>query len=229
MVGYTSIQICDRRREQVSPDGFVVLLTRKGTPMVTAPLQTPVERLRGVSAPQQAGTSPVLSLLMTSGVDTEAVGSVEALTLLQLAQQPSIDMGIKLPYDALAKLTGNEDAVLGAVVINPPGDSSVGSGAVFTFTLLTALAGGVFTITDAWTAVALALRYESLGCRIFIEDFHFDVAAVDSAVAFPLALSRASAAAEGASAMEGLRRAFGTAQPADDDDDDRGPPPAASN
>jgi hypothetical protein len=176
-----------------APGGFLVLLTPKGVPL--PPVQNLVERLRGAEPAPAAGAAAgaaLLALAVTHDAsDSDAPNSVAALTLLQLAQAPPIDMGgAVLPYDALASLTGDEEALLGAVIVADAGAAAVPSAAAFTVAAAaesggggagaaaspprgvrrfeaTLLAGGAdtpgaFALGDAWLAVALALRCVAL-------------------------------------------------------------------
>jgi hypothetical protein len=146
--------------------GFAVLLSPKGLPLLP-PAPNAVERLRGAAPPPPPPAPPgarALALAVTrDAADASAPCSVAALTLLQLAQAPPIDMGgALLPYDALARLTGAEEALLGAVIVAAPGDAAAPwpQPGAFEATLLAggADAPGAFAVADAWTAVALALR-----------------------------------------------------------------------
>jgi hypothetical protein len=160
-----------------SPGGFLALLTPKGVSL--PPAQNLVERLRGAEPAGGAdGAASADALLLALAVtrdtsDSDAPNSVAALTLLQLAQATPIDMGgAALPYDALAALTGDEEALLGAVIVAVAGDAAVPSAAAmasgsvprgarrFEATLLAGGADtpGAYATGDAWLAVALALR-----------------------------------------------------------------------
>ena len=91
----------------------------------------------------------MLALRVTQGVDASAVDSVEALTLLQLVQTPPIDMGSRLPYEALAQITGSEETLLSAVVLLVP-DPAASPAPPFAATLLGGVPGA--ETTASWVA-----------------------------------------------------------------------------
>ena len=216
--------------------GFVVLLLPPGSALPAA--QNAVERLRGAPQPPPAGPPDALCLplrVTRDAADGFSPTSPRALTLLQLAQTPPIDMGAAavLPYDALAKLTGDEESLLGAAIVATAGDAAAaasggGSGA-FAATLLAGGSSGVpvsHDTADAWLAVALALRYSPYGARLFATQAALAAAGVplgEIGARFPGAVSAADVAAEGAAAADSLRRAFIHADPKRRPDT---PPPA---
>jgi hypothetical protein len=112
----------------ISPTGFLVLLAPIGA---TVPKGlNRVEELRGVTPEgntESGADSKALAMLMTHGTDTDTANSVEALTLLQLAQDPPIDMGTILPYEALYDIIGKPEAILGAVIIVTAGSEPTSS------------------------------------------------------------------------------------------------------
>ena len=195
--------------------GFVCLLLPQGAALPVA--QNAVERMRG-AAPQPPTGAPdalCLPLLVTrDAADAFAPTSPRALTLLQLAQRPPIDMGAAavLPYDSLAKITGDEESLLGAAIIAMAGDDA--SGTAFAATLLASGSDGApgsYDTADAWLAVALSLRYAPYGARVFATRAALAASGVplgDLAARFPGAVSAADVAAEGAAAADSLRRAF---------------------
>ena len=218
-------------------EGFVVLLLPPGAVLPAA--QNAVERLRGAPQPPPAGPPDALCLplrVTRDAADGFSPTSPRALTLLQLAQTPPIDMGAAavLPYDALARLTGDEESLLGAAIVATAGDAAAAvSGAdgdsAFAATLLAGGSSGVpvsHDTADAWLAVALALRYRPYGARLFATQAALAAAGVplrELGTRFPGAVSAADVAAEGAAAADSLRRAFINADPRRPD----APPPAA--
>jgi hypothetical protein len=211
--------------------GFVCLLLPQGAALPAA--QNAVERMRGAAPPPPTGAPDALCLplLVTrDAADAFAPTSPRALTLLQLAQRPPIDMGAAavLPYDSLAKITGDEESLLGAAIIAEAGDDATGT--AFAATLLASGSGapGSYDVADAWLAVALSLRYAPYGARVFATRAALaanGVPLADLSARFPGAVSAADVAAEGAAAADSLRRAFTNADPRRRPEDM--PPPAA--
>ena len=202
-------------------EGFVALLVPPGAALPAA--QNAVERLRGAAPPAPTGPPDALCLplrVTRDAADGFSPTSPRALTLLQLAQTPPIDMGAAavLPYDALAKLTGDEESLLGAAIVATAGDAAAAAsgadGSAFAATLLAGGSSGVpgsYDTADAWLAVALALRYSPYGARLFATQAALAAAGVplgELAARFPGAVSAADVAAEGAAAADSLRRAF---------------------
>ena len=161
----------------VSPRGFVALLVPKGSAGSIPPAPNPVEELRRAEPRVPLGslrTAQTLPLLISNRPeDREGAASEWAQAMLQLTQDPPIDMGIQLPYGALDELTGAEGSILGAVFLGEARWDDTGTRYVFESTLLAGkdldqstydLRGGE---DEAWRALALALRYAPYGCRIF--------------------------------------------------------------
>ena len=161
----------------VSPRGFVALLVPKGSAGSIPRAPNPVEELRRAEPRVPLGslrTAQTLPLLISNRPeDREGAASEWAQAMLQLTQDPPIDMGIQLPYGALDELTGAEGSILGAVFLGEARWDDTGTRYVFESTLLAGkdldqstydLRGGV---DEAWRALALALRYAPYGCRIF--------------------------------------------------------------
>ena len=207
-------------------EGFVALLVPPGAALPAA--QNAVERLRGAAPPAPTGPPDALCLplrVTRDAADGFSPTSPRALTLLQLAQTPPIDVGAAavLPYDALAKLTGDEESLLGAAIVATAGDAAAAAsgadGSAFAATLLAGGSSGVpgsYDTADAWLAVALALRYSPYGARLFATQAALAAAGVplgELAARFPGAVSTADVAAEGAAAADSLRRAFINADP----------------
>lgn len=161
----------------VSPRGFVALLVPKGSAGSIPRAPNPVEELRRAEPRVPLGslrTAQTLPLLISKRPeDREGAASEWAQAMLQLTQDPPIDMGIQLPYGALDELTGAEGSILGAVFLGEARWDDTGTRYVFESTLLAGkdldqstydLRGGE---DEAWRALALALRYAPYGCRIF--------------------------------------------------------------
>ena len=161
----------------VSPRGFVALLVPKGSAGSIPRAPNPVEELRRAEPRVPLGslrTAQTLPLLISNRPeDREGAASEWAQAMLQLTQDPPIDMGIQLPYGALDELTGAEGSILGAVFLGEARWDETGTRYVFESTLLAgkdldqstyALRGGE---DEAWRALALALRYAPYGCRLF--------------------------------------------------------------
>lgn len=161
----------------VSPRGFVALLVPKGSAGSIPRAPNPVEELRRAEPRVPLGslrTAQTLPLLISNRPeDREGAASEWAQAMLQLTQDPPIDMGIQLPYGALDELTGAEGSILGAVFLGEARWDDTGTRYVFESTLLAGkdldqstydLRGGE---DEAWRALALALRYAPYGCRIF--------------------------------------------------------------
>ena len=163
----------------VSPRGFVALLVPKGSSGSIPRAPNPVEELRDAEPAVPLGplrVAQTLPLLISNRPeDRDGAVSEWAQAMLQLTQDPPIDMGIQLPYSALDELTGNEGSILGAVFLGEVGFEGDGDAASYKFES-TLLAGKEFDQStydlrggqeEAWRALALALRYASYGCRIF--------------------------------------------------------------
>ena len=161
----------------VSPRGFVALLVPKGSAGSIPRAPNPVEELRRAEPRVPLGslrTAQTLPLLISNRPeDREGAASEWAQAMLQLTQDPPIDMGIQLPYGALDELTGAEGSILGAVFLGEARWDETGTRYVFESTLLAGkdldqstydLRGGE---EEAWRALALALRYAPYGCRLF--------------------------------------------------------------
>lgn len=123
-------------------------------------------------------------------------------------QRPPVDASSALPYDALPRLVGGDEAaVLGAVVLGTGGG---GRGASLLASSSSSPLAPV-TVDDDWLALALALRYGPLGCRLFVEAGAWAARSFDAtllAERFPTAVAADAVAAAGASAGELLREAF---------------------
>ena len=163
----------------VSPRGFVALLVPKGSSGSIPRAPNPVEELRDAEPAVPLGplrVAQTLPLLISNRPeDRDGAVSEWAQAMLQLTQDPPIDMGIQLPYSALDELTGNEGSILGAVFLGEVGFEGDGDAASYKFAS-TLLAGKEFDQStydlrggqeEAWRALALALRYAPYGCRIF--------------------------------------------------------------
>ena len=163
----------------VSPRGFVALLVPKGSSGSIPRAPNPVEELRDAEPAVPLGplrVAQTLPLLISNRPeDRDGAVSEWAQAMLQLTQDPPIDMGIQLPYSALDELTGNEGSILGAVFLGEVGFEGDGDAASYKFES-TLLAGKEFDQStydlrggqeEAWRALALALRYAPYGCRIF--------------------------------------------------------------
>ena len=162
----------------VSPRGFVALLVPKGSAGSIPRAPNPVEELRRAEPRVPLGslrTAQTLPLLISNRPeDRDGAASEWAQAMLQLTQDPPIDMGIQLPYGALDELTGVEGSILSAVFIGEARwDEETGTRFAFESTLLAGkdldqstydLRGGE---DEAWRALALALRYAPYGCRMF--------------------------------------------------------------
>ena len=162
----------------VSPRGFVALLVPKGSAGSIPRAPNPVEELRRAEPRVPLGslrTAQTLPVLISNRPeDRDGAASEWAQAMLQLTQDPPIDMGIQLPYGALDELTGVEGSILSAVFIGEARrDEETGTGYAFESTLLAGkdldqstydLRGGE---DEAWRALALALRYAPYGCRMF--------------------------------------------------------------
>ena len=162
----------------VSPRGFVALLVPKGSAGSIPRAPNPVEELRRAEPRVPLGslrTAQTLPLLISNRPeDRDGAASEWAQAMLQLTQDPPIDMGIQLPYGALDELTGVEGSILSPVFIGEARwDEETGTRFAFESTLLAGkdldqstydLRGGE---DEAWRALALALRYAPYGCRMF--------------------------------------------------------------
>ena len=165
----------------VSPRGFVALLVPKGSSGSIPRAPNPVEELRDAEpavAPGPLRVAQTLPLLISNRPeDRDGAVSEWAQAMLQLTQDPPIDMGIQLPYSALDELTGNEGSILGAVFLGEVGFAGEGDEDAASYKFeSTLLAGKEFDQStydlrggqeEAWRALALALRYAPYGCRIF--------------------------------------------------------------
>ena len=110
----------------VSPRGFVALLVPKGSSGSIPRAPNPVEELRDAEPAVPLGplrVAQTLPLLISNRPeDRDGAVSEWAQAMLQLTQDPPIDMGIQLPYSALDELTGNEGSILGAVFLTGDDD-----------------------------------------------------------------------------------------------------------
>jgi len=201
----------------ISPHGFLVLLSPLGA---TVPKGlSRVEELRGLTPDvETCADEKALAVLVTDGTDTSTAESTEALTLLQLAQYPPIDMGTCLPYEALYNVTGKDDAVLGAVIIVAAGS---GPGSSFKATLLagnTETSGswdvypqGQSIAKTAWETMGLLLRYSPYGAKLFVTRELLQLRGLplsDLVATYPLMISRETVLQQGASVMQNLNNAL---------------------
>ena len=116
-------------------------------------------------------TAQTLPLISKRPEDREGAASEWAQAMLQLTQDPPIDMGIQLPYGALDELTGAEGSILGAVFLGEARWDETGTRYVFESTLLAGkdLDQSTYDHAAARTrrvSVALALRYAPYGADI---------------------------------------------------------------
>jgi len=201
-----------------TPEGFTVLLGPRGTPLPRA--ANLVEHLRGAApADEPPPDGRLLPLLVTSASDSSAPDSPQALTLLLLAQSPPCDLASAalLPPDALHRALSAggascaDDARLSAVVVT----SSPIGGAVFSCQLFSSEDGSApALLEDAWLALALFLRYQPYGARLFATGEAL-AACPPLARARPLYPSLVTAAEvreQGRGASDGLLRAFAKAR-----------------
>lgn len=211
------------------PAGFVAVVAPRGTQL--PPAHSKIEVLRGVE-PASFPASRLLAVTVSRDErDRDAPTSPSALTLLQLAQQPAIDLGTVLSITALQAACGVPDgSLLGVVVLREDavrlkeeavGVASAGVGvppsetnaAATLFASAAEGAGAPATglAKDGFTALALYLRYASLGARLFapaslLSNGGFD--ASELATRYPAFVAAVDVAAQGAAAAALLRRAF---------------------
>ena len=173
----------------VTPRGLAAILVPAGGAKDALPrASNAVETLRGAEVdvvPREFASAPALAVLVTdTDADADAATSEYAQAMMQYLQDPPCDMGIQLPYDALDRVTGGPSgAVLGAVLVGRAefdfafADDPANDGAGPFRWAATLLAGKDFEQSahdviggarEAWTCLALARRYESFGCRVFV-------------------------------------------------------------
>ena len=204
-----------------APDGFHALLAPSGVVLPRAP--NAVELLRNAAPP---GDTPhpgarVLGVRVTAAPsDAFSPSSPRALTLLQLAQSPPCDLATVLPFSALADATAtheSDEMLLGGVVLL--------SVAPFNATLLAGNEAGVsgaHAVSDAWLAVALALRYRAYGARLFASQELLERDGCELSrlrERFPQAVDSAYVRAQGAAVTRNLAAAALTAATREEDQD----------
>ena len=155
--------------------------------------------------------------------DRSAPSSPKALTLLLLSQQPVCDLAPAelFPPDTLASLFTSEESeegsaeppsLLAALVITEVGASMPYVSAQ----IFAEGASSTPIVSDAWLALALALRYKPFGARLFItggclaHGAHHALRVSDARKHFPLLVTAAEVREQGNAAFDALRRAFPT-------------------
>ena len=161
----------------VSPQGFIAMLVRKGMKDSMPKAANTVEAMRGADpstlmSPESKNEFLLPILLTAYDEDQDAANSAKAQTMLQLLQEPPCDMGIQLPYGALEALTESADAVLGAVLIGKAqfeDEQFIWESTILAGQGMDQSAVDVIGNADeAWQCLALARRYETYGCRVFV-------------------------------------------------------------
>ena len=164
----------------------------------------------------------VLALQVTDDVaDADGPRSSAALCLLQLALWPPCDLGTVLPFSALAAVTGSEESILFGVVLSAAesgGGVDVRLWAGTEESLQSYPLTGASPVDVQWRAVALAQRYQQLGCRLFASDALMARAlALDAVPESAMPVEDVRAEAEGAMTRT-LRRALDDAASRDRED-----------